>query len=58
MIFHIKYNRGKLEGYYTFHEKNFDIVYEKISDIPDDKPFEYNPQMIIVPKPIKREYKF
>ena len=49
MIFHIKYNRGKLEGYYTFHEKNFDIVYEKISDIPDDKPFEYNPQMIIVP---------
>lgn len=50
MIFHLKYNDGKLEGYYTFQGKNIDTIYEKISDIPDDKPYEYSPQMITVPK--------
>ncbi len=49
MVFHIKYNDDKLEGYYTFEKNQIDTTYERISNVPDDKPYEYNPQMIIVP---------
>ena len=49
MVYHVKYEGGVLEGFYTQHGRTVPIRYEKLSDIPDDLPFRYVPTEIYVP---------
>ena len=49
MVYHVRYEQGKLKGFYTQHGKRVEVSYEKISDIPEDLPYRYTPTEIYVP---------
>lgn len=49
MAYQIKYSDGSLEGFYTQHGKKTEVRYRKISDIPEDLPYEEHPTEIYVP---------
>lgn len=48
MVYHVKFSNGKLEGFYSQHGKETPIRYEKMSDVPEDLPFECRPTEIYV----------
>lgn len=48
MVYHIKFSNGELEGFFTQHGKMTEIRYKKLSDTPEDLPFEYRPTEIFV----------
>jgi len=49
MVYHLQFRNGEIIGFYTQHGKETPVKYTKISDIPDDKPFECNPSEIFIP---------
>ncbi len=49
-VYHVEYSNGKLEGFYTQHGKETSVQYQKISDIPEDLPYEFRPTEIFVPE--------
>lgn len=49
MIYHVRYNNGGLEGFYTQHGKTIPVKYVKVSDIPEDAAYQFLPTEIYVP---------
>lgn len=49
IVYHIHYDNGKLKGYYTQFDNTIEITYIKVSNIPDDLPFEKVNMPDIVP---------
>jgi hypothetical protein len=49
MVYHVRYDEGFLKGYYTQHGKQTQVLYERISEIPEDGMFEHSPVEPTVP---------
>lgn len=49
MVYQIKYSDGNLEGFYTQHGKQTEVKYFKVSNNPEDLPFEVRPTEVYVP---------
>ncbi|MBQ1846657.1 MAG: hypothetical protein II135_01505, partial [Clostridia bacterium] len=49
MVYHLQFKDGEIVGFYTQHGKETPVKYEKISDIPDDEPFQCNPTEVFIP---------
>lgn len=58
MIYHVKFVNGKLEGYYTLQGKDTAVTYDRVSDIPEDKPYKFVPPEICVPGTDKTRFEF
>lgn len=50
MVYHLVYEDGQLKGFFTQHNKDTEVRYMKVSDIPEDLPYRYLPVEICVPK--------
>ncbi|AUS96228.1 hypothetical protein CDQ84_11905 [Clostridium thermosuccinogenes] len=50
-VYHVRYVDGFLKGYYIYHGKEIPATYERISEIPEDGQFEFNPHQMVVPYP-------
>lgn len=50
MVYHVHYEDGNLYGYYTQFGKKTDVKYKRISDVPEDEEYRYEPTEIFVPK--------
>lgn len=49
MAYHVKFVNGKLEGFYTQHDKETAVTYVRVSDTPEDAPSKFIPTEIYVP---------
>lgn len=49
MVYHVRYADGNLEGYYEQHGQATHVRYRKVSDTPDDTPYQYHPPEIYLP---------
>lgn len=49
MVYSIQYENGYLKGYYRQHGKEIPVVYERVSEIPEDGQYEYTPRQMFVP---------
>ena len=55
MVYHLQFKGGEIIGFYTQHGKETPVKYGKVSDVPDDEPYQYIPTEIYVPNvPIKK----
>ncbi len=50
MVYHVHYEDGCLRGYYTQFGNRTEVVYTKVSDIPEDLPAFYKPTQIRIPE--------
>lgn len=50
MVYYIKVENEELVGFYTQFGKETPIKYVKISDVPDDEPYQFVPTEIYVPE--------
>jgi transglutaminase-like putative cysteine protease len=49
MVYHLQFKDGEIIGFYTQHGKETPVKYGKVSDVPDDEPYQYIPTEIYVP---------
>lgn len=50
MVYHIRYADGGLEGFYTQHGRTTPVMYRKVSNVPEDAPYQFLPAEVYVPK--------
>lgn len=50
MAYHIHYENGGLCGYYTQFGRKTDVMYTRVSNVPEDGEYRYKPTEIFVPK--------
>lgn len=49
MVYHVHYENGTLKGYYTQFGKTTPVIYNKVSDEPEDGEYKHIPTTIHVP---------
>ncbi len=50
MVYHVHVEGECLRGYYTRFGNRTEVVYRRLSDTPDDLPYEYRPTEVYVPE--------